>query len=58
MEKNYPGVGPIKPSYELKAYDGNKLIMVFLVSKDFKQIYRIKPDGNALLIYNAEGGVG
>lgn len=58
MEKNYPGVGPIKPSYELKAYDGNKLIMLFLVSKDFKQIYRIKPDGDALLIYNAEGGVG
>ena len=56
--RHYPGVGPIKPSYELKAYDGNKLIMLFLVSKDFKQIYRIKPDGDALLIYNAEGGVG
>ena len=42
----------------LKAYDGNRLIMAFLVSQDFKQIYRIKPDGDALLIYNSEGGVG
>lgn len=58
IEKNYPGIGAIKPSYELKAYDGNRLIMAFLVSQDFKQIYRIKPDGEALLIYNSEGGVG
>lgn len=57
-EKNYPGVGPIKPSYELKVYDGDKLFRTFLVSRDFHQICRIKPDGEAMFIYNSEGGVG
>lgn len=57
-EKNYPGIGAVKPSFELKAYDGNTLIKTFLVSKDFNQIYAINPNGEALLIYNSEGGVG
>ena len=61
---SYPGIQAIRPPiapkeyFELKAYDGNKLVQTFLVSRDFNQIYRIKPDGDALLIYNAEGGVG
>lgn len=58
MEKNYPGIGPVKPSYELKFYEGDKLFRTFLVSQDFHQICRIKPDGEAMFIYNSEGGVG
>ena len=58
MEKNYPGIGAIKPSYELKAYDGGKLLRTFLVSHDLDQIYVIRPDGGALLIYNGGGAVG
>lgn len=58
-EKHYPGIGEeIKPSYELLAYDGGQLYRKFLVSNDFNQIYVIKPNGEALLIYNSEGGVG
>ena len=61
---SYPGIQAIRPPiapkeyFELKAYDGNKLIQTFLVSQDFNQIYRIKPNGEAMLIFNNQGGVG
>ena len=61
---SYPGIQAIRPPiapkeyFELKAYDGNKLIQTFLVSRDFNQIYRIKPNGEAMLIFNNQGGVG
>jgi len=61
---SYPGIQAIRPPiapkdyYELKAYDGNKLVQTFLVSRDFNQIYRIKPNGEAMLIFNNQGGVG
>jgi hypothetical protein len=61
---SYPGIQAIRPPiapkeyFELKAYDGNTLLRTFLVSTDFNQIYRIKPDGEAMLIFNNEGGVG
>lgn len=61
---SYPGIQAIQPPiapkeyFELKACDGNTLLRTFLVSTDFNQIYRIKPDGEAMLIFNNEGGVG
>lgn len=60
----YPGIQAIRPPiapkeyFELKAYDGNKLVQTFLVSRDFNQIYRIRPNGEAMLIFNNQGGVG
>ena len=61
---SYPGIQAIRPPiapkeyFELKAYDGNTPVRTFLVSKDFNQIYRIKPNGEAMLIFNNQGGVG
>ena len=61
---SYPGIQAIRPPiapkeyFELKAYDGNKLVQTFLVSTDFNQIYRIKPNGEAMLFFNNQGGVG
>jgi len=60
----YPGIQAISPHiapknyYELKAYDGNTLVRTFLVSTDFNQIYWIKPNGEAMLFFNTQGGVG
>ena len=61
---SYPGIQAIRPPiapkeyFELKAYDGETLVQTFLVSRDFNQIYRIRPDGDAMLIFNNQGGVG
>lgn len=50
----YPQLGNIGPGFEIKVLrkDTGKLHYSFVVKDNLKEVYRIAPDGSAILIYN------
>lgn len=56
----YPQLGNIGPGFEIKVLrkDTGKLHYSFVIKDNLKEVYRVAPDGSAVLIYNINGAKG